>query len=43
MGNHAQELVEAGFRDDVFFCIESDKWSIVPVLREGSIRILERS
>jgi 2-phosphosulfolactate phosphatase len=43
MGNHAQELVEAGFRDDVSFCVELDKWSIVPILREGSIRILERS
>lgn len=43
MGNHAQELVEAGFRDDVFFCVESDKWSIVPFLREDSIRILEKS
>jgi len=42
-GNHAQELVEAGFRDDVLFCIESDKWPIVPVLREDSIKILEES
>ncbi len=43
VGNHAQELVEAGFRDDVLFCTELDKWSIVPVLREGSIKILEKS
>lgn len=43
MGNHAQELVKAGFKDDVLFCTELDKWSIVPVLREGSITILEES
>jgi 2-phosphosulfolactate phosphatase len=43
VGNHAQELVNAGFKDDVLFCTELDKWSIVPVLKEGSIRILEEN
>ena len=31
-GKHAQRLIELGFRDDISFCVEIDRYQVIPVL-----------
>jgi 2-phosphosulfolactate phosphatase len=34
---HYEHLVELGMRDDIAFCVQEDKYPVVPVYREGVI------
>lgn len=42
-GKHAQGLAALGLEEDVLFCAEIDKYPLVPIYREGSIRVEEQS
>lgn len=41
-GNHAKELIDIGFLDDLIFCCEQDKYDTVPILKEKRIICLKR-
>jgi len=34
---HYEQLIDAGFREDVSYCLQEDLYSVVPVFREGII------
>jgi phosphosulfolactate phosphohydrolase-like enzyme len=39
LSHHGKELVRRGFRDDLVYCARVDTTDIVPVFRDGVIRV----